>query len=534
MTRPILPAQSYDEALPYLRAPYQPSQVRALVINVPDNPEAPCGIALYAIGETAMDRFNLICASNWSRTFETLIEEDRSNGGKPLYYCQVRAVVVAFGVPHDDIGEGIGDSHGAAMMNARAQAWKRAAHWHGPGQCLYAAVEIILWRNNKEDELFIPKSGEDPHKRPYLKDAGQRNIRKQYAGWLTAEGEGVFGKPLDHLELYKQIARRFHGLPTGEHAPALPPAPIETQRAASTGPAAISATPEDADGGGEADAGAESTPAEAPVAAADASARTTPELVRLPMPNVPAAQATISIAESINLTADVAHRLSNLARADGQTDGLTERQESTVLNWMVLISDLNLTSAELVKAVDFLAENGTRQEARQVHFTRWLSAKAAGPNAPDVRDQPAPAAAATASRSPQDSAPDAPPADSQEPDTEPEVDETELDGQRALVRINRAMASRGYSDRSVTQLAALAVGVGPKGKVVWEEIPPDTMQVLAELLESAGSLQWTPDFLAKEVLKAHNDTHHPTPAGRFSAFAGHLIDLAESRSVEAA
>ena len=134
MTHPILPAQSYEEALPYLRAPYKPSQVRALVINVPDNEEAPCGIALYAIGETAMDRFNLVCGANWSRTFDTVDEHQHTVEGVTYYRVQVQAVVVAFGVAHDDIGEGEAESRAAALMNARAQGWKRAGHWHGPGQ----------------------------------------------------------------------------------------------------------------------------------------------------------------------------------------------------------------------------------------------------------------------------------------------------------------------------------------------------------------------------------------------------------------
>ena len=67
----------------------------------------------------------------------------------------------------------------------------------------------------------------------------------------------------------------------------------------------------------------------------------------------------------------------------------------------------------------------------------------------------------------------------------PAMDESELDDQRALMRINRAMARHSYSDRSVTQLAALAVGCGPKGKVDWEKIPPHTMQVLVGDANSA-------------------------------------------------
>jgi hypothetical protein len=531
MTRPILPAQSYEEALPYLRAPYLASQIRGLVVNVPDNPDAPCAIALYAIGETAMDRFNLVCAHNWSRTFETLTEEDRSTGGKTLHYCQVRCIVVAFGVLQDDIGEGTGDSHGAAMMNARAQAWKRGAHWHGPGQCLYAAEQIVFWRNDKDDELTLPKSGEDRHLRPYMKDKGQKNIRNQYDDWLKKEGEAIYGKPLDHLELYRTIAHHWHDLPAEQQTTALPPAPIETQRASSSGPAAIAAA---ADTGGEPSENTDTPPADRQAATSEAALATDGEIVKIAMPDVPAAEATIRIAESIDLTAEVAQGLSNLARDDGQTDGLNGRQQSTVLNWLVLVSDLGLTSVEILAAINFLAGNGTCQEARQSRFTHWLSEKASGTSAPEQPAQTSGAAAEQASGSPQAAATDAQAADGERPDDAPDLEEAEIDGHRALVRINRAMATHGYSDRTVTQLAALAVGVGPKGKVDWDKIPSRTMGVLAELLESAGAVEWTPDFLAKEVLKAHNSTQKSTPAGRFSAFACHLTDLAESRSVEAA
>ena len=529
MTQALLPAQSYEEALPFLRAPYQPKQVRAVLIDAPDNPRAPCSIALYAIGETAMDRFNLVCAKNWSRRFETVNETERSVDGKTFYYCEVRAIVVAFGEEHDDIGDAVAESHGAAMMNARAQAWKRGGRWHGPGQCLYAAEQILLWRSDKDDELFLPKSREDAHKHPYMKQGGQERCRHEYEKWLEESGISIFGKPLDHLDLFRQITRASIGQPAGEDSLPLPPAPIETQRALSTGPA-VSTARDVHDRAGESDA--DDAPAPAPASSADTPAASAPDVVRIAMPDEPAAPETVSIAESINLTADVAQRLSNLARDDGQTGGLNERQQRTVLNWLVLISDVKLSSEEVVKAIKFLAGNGTCQEARRVHFTRWLAVKTSGGSAPDARTQDDPAAVATGSPPLAPNSPDAQPTDGDTSDGRPEVDDTVID--RALMRVNRAMASHDYSDRTVTQLAALAVGVGPRGKVDWGTIPPQTMQVLAELLESAGSLEWTPDLLAKEVLQAHNSTHQATAAGRFSAFAGHLTDLAESRSVEAA
>jgi hypothetical protein len=524
-----LPARSYEEALPYLRAPYQPNQIRALILNAPDNPNAPCGIALYAIGETPMDRFNLVCASNWSRKFETILESERKVGTKTYYYCEVRAIVVAFGDEQDDIGEAEAESHGAALMNARAQAWKRGARWHGPGQCLYAAEQILLWRSDKDDELFIPKSGESKH--PYMKQGGQTRCRDEYKKWLGKDGEAIFGKPLDHLALYREIARRAAGIPTGGERPALPPAPVQAQRRNASGPRAA-AGGENPDVASDAVETARLEDVEQGSDTVDQdAARERPamagEVAPSPMPDVPAADATVKIAESIGYTADVARAVSNLARTDGQSTVLTERQQTTVLNWLVLLSDLAITSQTLLDAIAHVAVNSPNQERRQATFTRWLAAKASGGGA-------GPAAAADPTAAEQPAGETAPAAEQAQAGAEEPVEDGALQAERALVRIHRAMASHGYSDRSVTQLTALAVGVGPTGKVDWDNVPPGTLQLLAELLEGAGSLGWTPDTFAKKVLEAHNSTQQGTIAGRFSALAGHLTDLVESRKVEAA
>jgi hypothetical protein len=57
------------------------------------------------------------------------------------------------------------------------------------------------------------------------------------------------------------------------------------------------------------------------------------------------------------------------------------------------------------------------------------------------------------------------------------------------------------------------------------------MAMLAELLESAASIGWSAERLGKEVLAAHSRKGQVTPAGRFSAFAGHLTELAETARV---
>lgn len=539
MTHPILPARSYEEALPCLRRPYMPNQVRAMILNAPDNENAPCRIGLYAIGQTAMDRFNVVCGENWSRKSEIVAEIEREVEGKTFYYCRINTIVVAFGVKHEDIGEAEERTPGIAQMHAQAQSWKRAGHWHGPGQCLYAAEKILLYRSGEDDELFIPDYGDDPHKHPYMKQGGHKRVRSEYQQWMTDEGEAIYDAPLDHLAIYREITTRSASPHTGPAQLVLPPTPtVVAQQASSTTPIVIDTKSTSGRQGFPETDGATAPPTSS--SSADEDDGTTGEVEHLRMPDEPAASATVKIAESIDYTAELARALSNLARDDGQTGDLTDRQQSMVLNWMVLSSDLKLTSQQVVNAVTFLAANGSCQQTRQVTFSRWLAAKTSGPTANSAQagkssatptGQPdTPTSVSALLTAPQDESNN----DVGQPDASVDGDPRMLETDRALVRIHRAMDNHGYSDRTVTQLAALSVGMGSNGRVDWAKVPPQTMGVLADLLESAGSLKWKPDTLRKEVLKAHNSTHHSTAAGRFSAFAGHLMDLAECRSVEAA
>ena len=96
------------------------------------------------------------------------------------------------------------------------------------------------------------------------------------------------------------------------------------------------------------------------------------------------------------------------------------------------------------------------------------------------------------------------------------------------------MDAHGYDDQAATRLAALAVGAGPRGHVDWALVPADVLEMIAELLQAAGSLGWSTEALNKEVLRAHESTQQGTPAGRFAAFANHLMNAAETRAAQAA
>jgi hypothetical protein len=540
MSSIILPASCYEEALPDLRAPYLPTQIRPLIINAPKNSQAPCRVALYTIGETLMDRFNLCCGSNWDKPLFTVkTHKERQRPGEngqteTVHYFKIECSLTVFGNEQSDSGEGESTSEALAEFNARAQAFKRAARWHGPGQCLYVfgGEELIMWRGPEAGKLHIPKSGTEPHRKPYFDNASRQAVRDEYAKWLHNEGESQFGVPLNHLQIAEAIrtralhrpqiavpdlSRALPDLSAATTAPAEDPErePEQQLAPAPVQPAQIGPT-----------AGSEqrAQPASAPRLAAPARR----DVPRLPMPDAPASQEAVEIAQSAGFAGTVAHALSNLARTDGQEGRLSERQNKTVVNWLIVLSELHLTSDEIVEAVQFVAENGTGQERRQATFSRWLAGKASG-----QADKPAEQAPASTEVDPE--VHDSEPAESTPaPLASDAADAAAIETARALSRIHKTMDEHGYPDRTVASLAKLSIGLPPKRTLEWAKVPASTMTILAELLESAAAIGWSADLLGKEVLAAHSRKGQATAAGRFSAFAGHLTELAEARRLSEA
>jgi hypothetical protein len=537
MSTLTLPASCYEEAMPDLRAPYLPSQIRPLIVQAPKNDRAPCRIALYTIGETLMDRFNLCCGSNWEAAFATEIhkeleKKDDNQNPYTVHYFKITCSLTVFGQEHSDFGEGEATSQALAEFDARAQALKRASRWHGPGQCLYVfgGEEFIMWRGAEPGKLQIPRSGTEPHRKPFFDAPARQAVRDEYAKWLRTDGEGQFGVPLDHLKVAEAIRERalhrpLMAVPDLPSAPTLsPPAGRQPEReqrisvpesSATIGPQSPSRDQQQI----ETNPGArvEQEPA---VELPEATEPARQGVQGLPMPDAPASQEVVDIAESAGFDATVAHALSNLARADGQEDKLSERQQKGVVNWLIILSEVNLTSEEIGRAVQYVAGKGTSQEQRQATFSRWLAKKASGQS-----EGPSTESATTPET----------PAPSDEDDAPRTEDAEALDTARALNRIHKMMDQHGYTDRSVALLAKLAIGQPPKRKLEWAAVPTATMAVLAELLESAAAIGWTAERLGKEVLAAHGRKGQVTSAGRFSAFAGHLTELAETvRASEAA
>ena len=350
MAELLLPAGSYEEALPDLRAPYLPSQIRPLIIAVPKNEKAPCKIALYTIGETLMDRFNLVCGTNWERPKftieihdkrEELIDDDKK---RVLHYLKIRCVLTVFGQEHEDSGEGESENIALAEYDARAQAFKRAARWHGPGQCLYVfgGEEVIMWRGAGAGKLQIPKSGTEPHRHPYFDKQGRAAIRAEYGRWLKDDGEALFGAPLDHQKIAQDIKARMSARLTAIPAPRTPQLTIVEQP-----PSSAPATQET-----EGDAhGPEQPPAGEPA-----------ERVSGAMPELPASAATIRAAEDSGYDEQVAKALSSLAAAQDQSRPLTDAQERVVHNWLVALARFEVPVATILDAVAFVAKAWTARK----------------------------------------------------------------------------------------------------------------------------------------------------------------------------
>ena len=96
------------------------------------------------------------------------------------------------------------------------------------------------------------------------------------------------------------------------------------------------------------------------------------------------------------------------------------------------------------------------------------------------------------------------------------------------------MTEHEYDDQAVTRFAALATGGGPRTQVKWAQVEPDTLLILADLLENAAAIGWSNEQLDQAVRAAHQSSRQNSTAGRFSALANHITDLAETRATESA
>src|SRR5665213_654535 len=192
-----LPAGSYAQALPYLRAPYTPSVIRFRIQTVPDQASLPCVVVLYVNSETVMDRFNIVCGSEWTRPeFTVLKHREEKSGNRTVHHVKARATFSVYGEMFTDTAEASGPSEVQAEFNANARAFKRAARWPGPGQSLYQPSQIAMFRGDRDNQL---RTWSNDLRKPHIDERAERFLLEHYEKVLAEKIIPVYGQPFDHL-----------------------------------------------------------------------------------------------------------------------------------------------------------------------------------------------------------------------------------------------------------------------------------------------------------------------------------------------
>jgi hypothetical protein len=502
---------SFAEAIPYLRAPYTPELVYGRVGRAPDNDRAPCEIALYVSSETVMSRLNIVCDLNWGVRFEQVAERTSTSGEKTLYYVQIRAYVTVFGRTFEDLGEATSDGEAMAEFMARAQSFKRAARWVEVGHCLYAAGKILMWRGPGDKQLRIPKSGKDPHKRPYLDEDSERYIRQQYEEKLERI-ERIYGEPLDHL---KAAQGRITNL-------APPPADTEL---------------------------VENRASETRIAA---------HAQAVPSPGMIVNPEVVQAARGADFSETVARQMTQLARGEDQVGELTEPQAQMVQGWIASLSSLKVPEENVLGAIGFYFERSPGREAARAKFAAWIEAKTqtAVAAAAALADAQSPPPVTDAGDTPSAGQQTSPPSASEKPQafpngqpltatfspaapagtakTEPGEPPSAEPPVPALQELAQTITHHDYRDDVVHRLIALSQGQGSERQIAWDSLPEEKIREITRLLRCAGQLGWDNARLGQMVMRAHNSAQQNTPAGRYSTFDNHLTTSAEARASEAA
>jgi hypothetical protein len=481
-----LPASSFAEALPYLRAPYTPSVIRFRIQTVPDNSNQPCVVVLYVTSETVMDRLNIVCGEHWTPPEYTVLahrQEDKT------HYVKACATLTVFGRVFTDKSEASAESEVQAEHNANAASFKRAARWPGPGQSLYQPCTIKMFRGSGEQKL---RTWGDNLKKPHIDEVSERYLLTQYGKALAEKIIPIYGEPFDHLAALNgaltAVDRRSE-------------APAVASRKASVTPAT----------GRQLASGAEGENGPQP-----------PSPRRRAASNSGAA-AVRDAARTAGYTDGLSEPLMALVRDEGESE-LSTAQADCVREWVAVLGRLEVSEAKILESVTSGLVNCSTRQGAQVKFGQWVAARASARPA----GQSSPGAPVTNGASPDPATPSA--ADAKDADAaDPQV---EL--QTAMAELNDAVARHDYTERAAARIAALAIGADPDAKIALEKIAPATLRVAGELLDAAATLEWSTGKLDEEVSRAHNNTQQGTSASRFGAFATHLVNSAEARIEEAA
>lgn len=166
-----LPVDSFREAAPLLRRPFEPAAVRWKV-------QASFGASGLIVGyidaRLASERLNLVCPHLWHDHYTPA-----SDG---LLVCEL----TVDGITRRDVGQGKG-------KGLYSDAFKRAAVKFGVAVSLYALPQI--WLNADDGHLKLVGQAKD---KLALTPAGVEHLRSSYTIWLGTSQGASFGEPLSH------------------------------------------------------------------------------------------------------------------------------------------------------------------------------------------------------------------------------------------------------------------------------------------------------------------------------------------------
>ena len=207
-----LPVETFKEAAPHLRRPFDPAAVRFRVLRGTEK-KALC--AAYIDARLVIERLNKVIPHKWEHRFEPV------QGG-------MRCDLTVDGLTRSDVGWHDNLTTDMGLKGLYSDALKRAAVHFGIGVSLYALPD--LWLDVGPHVKRVPRQGGKDQF--YVQPAGIGALRAIYKQWLVSHGRASFGESLGHGDV-----ESVPDVPSEEPAPEKPnpkpaPAALKNARAA--------------------------------------------------------------------------------------------------------------------------------------------------------------------------------------------------------------------------------------------------------------------------------------------------------------
>jgi hypothetical protein len=176
------PVESFREAAPHLRRPFDPLAIKWKVQAAFPKGNPNTGLVVSYIDRgLVIDRLNLVVPHLWSATYEDL-ERERGH-----MLCRL----TIDGITREDVGEG------ATAKARRSDSLKRAAVHFGVGVSLSRVPQSKLTVASGR----VRAQGQGDRATVVPTQEGLDYLRERYAKWLEQVGERAFGPVLDHGDL---------------------------------------------------------------------------------------------------------------------------------------------------------------------------------------------------------------------------------------------------------------------------------------------------------------------------------------------